>query len=247
MTTLLLRLAGPMQSWGTQSRFKFRDTGLEPSKSGVIGLVCAALGWPRERDVSELARLRMGVRVDREGTHERDFQTVGGAHRQGERYGVITAEGSRGGTVVSERFYLADADFLVGLEGDEDLLREIDAVLLAPVWPIFLGRKAFVPGVPVRLPEEPPRGPGLRDGSVEEALRAYPWFPDPARTRARQIERRPARLRLVLETDQAFGTEVRMDQPVGAAFRDRSFTVRHIVTSFLDEVPLGGEGCFSPD
>ena len=40
MSTLLLRLAGPMQSWGVQSRFSVRDTGLEPSKSGVIGLLC---------------------------------------------------------------------------------------------------------------------------------------------------------------------------------------------------------------
>ena len=250
MTVLLLRLAGPMQSWGTQSRFKIRDTGLEPSKSGVIGLLCAALGWPRESDVSRLARLRMGVRVDREGTHERDFHTVGGAHRRGERYGVVTAEGSPGGTVVSQRYYLADADFLVGLEGDAGLLGEVDAALAAPVWQIFLGRKAFVPGVPVRLPDEPPRGPGLRDASLEDVLKEYRWFPDPARARrgpAGQPEQPRLPLRLVIETDQAFGTEVRMDQPVGAAFRDRSFTVRHVQTTFLSEVPLGGETCTSPD
>jgi len=43
MPTLLLRLAGPMQSWGLSSRFTIRDTSLEPSKSGVLGLLCAAL------------------------------------------------------------------------------------------------------------------------------------------------------------------------------------------------------------
>jgi len=48
MPTLLLRLVGPMQSWGTTSRFDQRDTGKEPSKSGVIGLVAAALGIDRE-------------------------------------------------------------------------------------------------------------------------------------------------------------------------------------------------------
>src|ERR1039457_3308223 len=72
--TLLLRLAGPMQSWGLDSRFDQRDTGLEPSKSGVLGLVCAALGKPRDDragpwpSLSQLASLRMGVRVMREGT-----------------------------------------------------------------------------------------------------------------------------------------------------------------------------------
>lgn len=44
MSTLLMRLAGPLQSWGTTSRFDQRDTGKEPSKSGVIGLMAAALG-----------------------------------------------------------------------------------------------------------------------------------------------------------------------------------------------------------
>ena len=33
MSVLLLRLAGPMQSWGTDSRFSHRDTRAEPSKS----------------------------------------------------------------------------------------------------------------------------------------------------------------------------------------------------------------------
>ena len=63
MNTLLLRLSGPMQSWGVQSRFGVRDTGLEPSKSGVIGLVCAAMGIPRSDDSSlaEVSRLRFGV------------------------------------------------------------------------------------------------------------------------------------------------------------------------------------------
>ena len=68
MNTLLIRLAGPMQSWGTQSRFFTRDTGHEPSKSGVIGVLCAALGWGREAPLDDLARLRMGVRVDRPGS-----------------------------------------------------------------------------------------------------------------------------------------------------------------------------------
>jgi CRISPR system Cascade subunit CasD len=90
-STLLLRLAGPMQSWGTQSRFGIRDTGLEPSKSGVIGLLCAALGWGREHDVTDLAELRMGVRVDRAGVLRTDYHTVGGGRVGGERYGVPKA------------------------------------------------------------------------------------------------------------------------------------------------------------
>ena len=53
MSVLLLRLAGPMQSWGVESRFTVRDTGLEPSKSGVVGLLCAALGRRRDADIAD--------------------------------------------------------------------------------------------------------------------------------------------------------------------------------------------------
>ena len=47
MSTLLLRLAAPLQSWGASSKFGRRATEREPTKSGVIGLVAAALGIRR--------------------------------------------------------------------------------------------------------------------------------------------------------------------------------------------------------
>ena len=74
MSTLLLRLAGPMQSWGTDSKFDVRRTQREPSKSGVIGLIAAALGIPRQDQeiLHTLASLRLGIRVDGEGTMIRD-------------------------------------------------------------------------------------------------------------------------------------------------------------------------------
>lgn len=217
MHTLLLRLAGPMQSWGTQSRFLERDTGMEPSKSGVIGLLCAALGRPRTASVDDLAALTMGVRVDREGTLRRDYQTA---------EDVVRADGSRGGTVVSNRYYLADADFLVGLEGsDQALLERIDAALESPQWPLYLGRKAFVPGISVRLP----LGGVRRNDNLTAALRQEDWPP------------KSPGLRVVLEATPAEATARRLDQPgPGAAFLHRRFLPRHVRTTFW---PIGdGEG-----
>src|SRR5690349_17499587 len=125
MAVLLLRLQGPMQSWGTQSRFRDRDTGREPSKSGVIGLLCAALGRPRWKPVDDLASLTMGVRVDREGVMQMDYHT---AQRPGEKNAIL-----------SPRMYLSDAIFLVGLQGDGDLLVKLDQAVAHPHWQICLG------------------------------------------------------------------------------------------------------------
>jgi CRISPR system Cascade subunit CasD len=121
-----------MQSWGTASRFDHRDTGLEPSKSGVLGLLCAALGRDRHQPIDDLAALRMGVRVDREGVLRYDYQTA---------MGVLRADGSRErdprkSTVQSWRYYLADAVFLVGLEGPQRaMLEELKWPLPTPAGP----------------------------------------------------------------------------------------------------------------
>ena len=94
MSVLLMRLSGPMQAWGVQSRFGVRDTTREPSKSGVVGLLAAALGRPRYAAIDDLAALRMGVRVDREGTLLRDYHTAQEVYRA--KGGVKQTEFPRG-------------------------------------------------------------------------------------------------------------------------------------------------------
>lgn len=220
-----------MQSWGTQSRFTVRDTGTEPSKSGVLGLVCAALGRPRSEPVDDLAALRIGVRVDQPGVLRADFHTAGGTYRKDTGFGVAQASGKGVTTVLSTRYYLSDADFLVGLEGEDALLRQVDAALQAPVWQLSLGRKAFVPGVPVWVPDG-----WHADQPLEEVLTRYPWpRPDLPLPPAHQ---RPHRLRLVLEVSPEAATGIRRDQPVGAAFATRTFALRSIATAFVEPLPL---------
>ncbi|WP_433916954.1 type I-E CRISPR-associated protein Cas5/CasD [Streptomyces sp. NBC_01744] len=74
---LLVRLAAPLQSWGLVSRFSRRDTHNRPTKSGVIGLCAAALGYDRAEELGELAAVRFGVRADHPGTPVRDYHVVG--------------------------------------------------------------------------------------------------------------------------------------------------------------------------
>ncbi len=208
MSTLLLRLSGPMQSWGTQSRFTVRDTGREPSKSGVIGLLCAALGRPRAAPLDDLVALKMGVRVDREGILSRDYHTA---------MNVRKAGGGLKDCEPSARYYLADASFLVGLEGDWALLQRLQEALRRPVWPLYLGRKAFVPGEPIVLAN------GLQEGcDLMQAFVRVTWA-------GRAGERRPDKLRVV--RDDPTGSEVRCDLPL--SFAERTFTTRRVTTEWL--------------
>ncbi|HPY94759.1 MAG TPA: type I-E CRISPR-associated protein Cas5/CasD [Clostridia bacterium] len=153
MSTLLLRLTAPLQAWGVQSKFDRRDTQRAPTKSAVIGMLAAALGLKRDSArVPELAaRLRFGVRVDRAGSLLRDYHTAASAKS----------------AYVTHRYYLCDALFLVGLEGEEGLLRELEAALRAPWFPLYLGRRSCPPAGPLVL--------GIREGrGLREALENEP-------------------------------------------------------------------------
>jgi CRISPR system Cascade subunit CasD len=209
MSVLLMRLAGPMQSWGTRSRFTNRDTGLEPSRSGVIGLLCAALGRPRDEPLDDFLPLKMAVRVDREGRLMRDYHTAENCRKAD---GTMPARNKR--FVESERFYLADADFLVGLEGERAFLERLDAALRRPVWPLFLGRKAFVPSLPV--------SEGVSDGELIAVMEKHGW-----RKRHRDEKSPDNPLRGVVEDGYGTG-EPRPDVPLSFVSRDRRFAVRHV-------------------
>lgn len=216
MSVLLLRLGGPMQSWGTQSRFSHRDTGLEPSRSGVIGLLCAALGWPRDHPLDDFLPLKMAVRVDRKGRLMRDYHTA-----QNVRRADTTKTPQE--TVLSERFYLADADFLVGLSGDRPFLDQLEAALRAPKWQLCLGRKAFVPS--------PPLVHGVHEGDLLRVICQWPW-----RKRTAWDEC-PKRLTVIEEVSRADG-EPRPDVPLSFVSRDRRFTTRHVKIGFVDRPSL---------
>lgn len=221
MPTLLLRLAGPMQSWGTTSRFDQRDTGKEPSKSGVIGLLAAALGIDREvcnADLQALAALTMGVRHDRAGVLKRDYQTAGAAATDKIRRadGSLSDDG-----VTSQRYYLADATFLVGLEGtDRSLLERAHTALQNPAWPLALGRKSYVPAEPVWLEN------GIVDAPLLSALKR-PWLS----TLRRGEKAAPERLLVSLESTDGSGA-LRMDQLL-SSFAERRFGARYVRSEWI--------------
>lgn len=229
MPTLLLQCVAPLQAWGTQSNFSVRDTGREPSKSGITGLLCAALGRPRSAPLDDLIALTLGVRVDCEGQILRDFHTAG----QGpvDHYkGYLQADGKSvdKGTIISNRYYLADAAFLVGLEGDAQPLEVIHKALANPRWMLFLGRKACPPARPVYLPD------GLQDTPLRDALEEYPWLGSD-RYKYERLSAAGQRLRLILEDET--GSDLHHDAPLSFARNQRSFALRRSHIQFTANMP----------
>jgi len=152
----------------------------------------------------------MGVRVDRDGLLRVDYHTA---------QNVLMAHGKdTKDTEISNRYYLANAVFLVGLESEDfPLLERLQAALYKPIWALFLGRKAFVPGEPIPLED------GLRKGeTLEQAFQNYPCLCEPEKDK----------LRVVLEDNR--GSIVRTDQPISFSRSGRKFAPRLVSVTFYD-------------
>lgn len=164
---LLLWLEGPMQSWGSDSKFGRRDTQTFPTKSGVMGLLCSALGAGGEQLelLSEFGSLNQTaisfarcnvkgdllVKEDREPLL-RDFHMVGSGYNDQDPWAKLlipkTSDGKAavgGGSKMTYRYYLQDAAFAITIEVPAGRAQAIAEALQNPVWDIYLGRKNCVP------------------------------------------------------------------------------------------------------
>lgn len=162
MKTILLKFTGPMQSWGTDSHFEIRHTDLYPSKSGVLGLVAAALGWRRnDKRIEGLNKICFAVRVDQPGIMIEDYHT---AHKsEVKKGGVISYR-----TYVTKRYYLQDAVFIValGISKDENV-DEILAALRNPYFQPYMGRRSLPLPIDFIL--------DVVEGEPVSVLRTFQW------------------------------------------------------------------------
>lgn len=174
MSYALLWLEGPLQSWGADSRFGRRFTLPFPTRSGILGLICAALGRGGSQEewlakwmslTQVITAYTKTVRVTSyagEGVKQqlklinspmlRDFQMVGSGYNHKDPWEDLLipkkSDGARpvgGGSKLTYRFYLQDMAFACILELPEEDRDEIENGLLSPVWTICLGRKNCVP------------------------------------------------------------------------------------------------------
>jgi CRISPR system Cascade subunit CasD len=220
---LALLLDAPLQSWGSSSRFQRRTTGLHPTKSGVLGLVCAAMGIakgsPEEHAVlPELARLAMtSIAMPRHDVRRlEDFHTVGGGYDKGTQRQSIPRKASGDpcdNPTVTHRQYLVDARFGVILAGNRALLKQVAAALQDPVWGVWFGRKSCIPAEPIYR--------GLFADRREAVQALIGDQPEVSFTRVEEV------------ADFASGTDSYNDQPVsfgqaGSSSEGRVFSVRRV-------------------
>ncbi len=204
MSTLLLRLAAPLQSWGLGDKFEQRGTAREPTKSGVIGLLAASLGIARDDAgaLKEFSALRFGVRVDQPGQLLCDFHTARIAGKPN--------------PYVTRRYYLADAVFLAGFEGeDEAFMLRLEQALNNPIYPPFLGRRS--------CPPEGRLSRGLIDAPLETALRGAKW------QAGKHYQRRKKTDKLMLMLDAAQpGLLRRRDEAISFSQSHRKHAFRYV-------------------
>ncbi len=156
-------LDAPLQSWGVDSRYQQRDTAAFPTKSGLLGLLAAALGIDKHAPdeasrLAPFAALRLTVvrdALDKEWPAGRlsDFHTIGGGYDTAVPWEKLStprkAGGGPFGTVITRRTYLTGSGFIALLAGDAGVLATAAAALEDPVWGVWLGRKACIPALPL--------------------------------------------------------------------------------------------------
>jgi CRISPR system Cascade subunit CasD len=156
---IALRLSGPMQSWGYNSEYIYRNSGLFPTKSAVLGMCCAANGLPRgtEQEKQFLERLTgclmTAIALPRcRSAGEKNWEVY---VRRIEDFHTVentkTASGKfNKNAVMTYRQYLCDADFMVLLENiEESIADQLEINLNDPEWGMWLGRKSCIPTAPV--------------------------------------------------------------------------------------------------
>jgi len=180
---LALRLEGPLQSWGFDSQYNRRGTGLLPTRSAVAGMCCAALGYPRGSAaeaafLNDFVAVRMTtIAIPRKCAKDElpvrrllDFHTV---------QNTAIAKRIKSGKVetkdchITHRQYLTDAAFGVILEGPAELLDQTAKALGDPIWGLWLGRKTCIPTAPILAGLETSLAAALKLLIGEQPLSAF--------------------------------------------------------------------------
>jgi len=182
-----------------------RETDTMPTKSGVIGMLAAALGRKRDESMEDLAGLEFGVRIDLQGTKLNDFQ--------------ITQMGGKFNSNLSNRAYLSDAIFLVGLSSkDRSFLEMLEDALKNPRFSVFLGRRSCPPTQPFVL--------GIQNDGLYQCLLEREWLVPEWRRKSLFRFSESFRLRIVCDAVQ--DGAIKKDIPLSFSPFRREYGYRYV-------------------
>ncbi|MFW6082837.1 MAG: type I-E CRISPR-associated protein Cas5/CasD [Chloroflexota bacterium] len=170
MKALVLRLDGPMMSFGAVMVDHHGYIDRFPGTSMLCGLIANALGWDHS-DVDRLQalqeRIRFAARWDVSPERVIDYHTVDlgqcrmreeGWTTRGEPEHRAGGTAGKSGTHERYRHYWNDGVMTLALgltEGDRPSLEEVKTALERPARPLFLGRKSCLTSRPLLDPETP--------------------------------------------------------------------------------------------
>lgn len=120
----------------------------------------------------------------------------------------------------TNRYYLADAVFLAGLESDDtDKLKEIENALKNPAHPLFLGRRSCPPSMPLVM--------GIRETDLLTALKSEPWLLEEWRQK-KIYDEEIRKLRIITDSDKDENGSVMRDVPLSFSSVQRKFGWRNV-------------------
>ena len=217
MKTILLKFSGPLQSYGTSSHFETRYTEYYPSKSAVIGLLAACLGYRRDEaeNLREISKLQFAVRIDKDGALLRDYHIARSYNEKG-----VESK-----TYVTNRYYLEDALFVVAISGKDELVDTLIKAIKSPYFQPFMGRRSLP--VPVDF------FVGESAEDILNSLRNLPWQAAPWYKKKKGKEGIGEKISLevyadeeIVEEEKITRSKLRRDIPISFSQKGRQFAFR---------------------
>ena len=217
MKTILLKFSGPLQSYGTSSHFQTRYTDYYPSKSAVLGLLAACLGYRRDEEekLRELSTLMFAVRIDQQGGLLKDYHIA------------ITDKEilEKPQTYVTNRYYLEDALFVVALSGMDELIDTLTKAIKSPYFQPFMGRRSLPVPVDFFL--------GVSAEDILDSLRNLPWQAAPWYKKKKGKQGIGEKISLevyvdeeIVEEEKITRSKLRRDIPISFSQKGRKFAFR---------------------
>lgn len=224
METLVLKLTGPMQSYGNDSYYNYRYTDRLPRKSMIVGFLGACLGIGRDDDEAfkELNKLGVATRLDQGGQMLRDFHMVHEHHT------------TKKSVWITERYYMTDTVVVIGISSsDTDLIKKLEYAVKNPVYAPFIGRKCNPVNYDLVL--------GVYEGNALGVIKGLEWQ---ARDwyKGKQGVGTSVQLEITADgfLDNQKGTKVVQDRVESFNPKNRLYGYRAVIHDFV-EVVNGGD------